>query len=555
MIHLSPSQLDTFKRCRRKWAFGYIDRIERPANAKLEFGTEVHSTLEEYVLTGNWIGADDAIAVAKLGLRDGGLPPPCEEVLVEQEIDLAIEGGKVVGFVDLVLPSPLQVIDYKTTSDLRFAKTEATLREDPQAVIYSKWAIDTFKADAVRCRWLYFAARGKDRPRTPHAFREVKLDWSRAEVETAWRSLLPIFADMIDLKTRCTSAEQVEANDSACSDYGGCPFVHSCSAAKRWSLGGLDSVCRKSGTEVDMPSLMDVIREGQNKGKDKASTNATPATKAPPPAPALPPLVPPKVAVGVNPPAPPALSPAEAAWRKAKAEEAAKAPAVPAPSAPVPEALDMPDGEVTWDKAWLSKLGKARLVAMVGARGGDNSPSMTKPELVDELLGYARAAFAEHDETPAPEPVDMRTDAGPGEAPPAVPSDAELHDNRPEVASGHDIDSTMRHLAEQEGRPTTAQASFVLAVDCYPAKLPEGTMITTLADLTSAARTAMVGQYNVAHWNLLDYRRGEAVLAAVIEKQLADEPFVGVLLCDSRSDEFKACGTVLADRADLVLRG
>ena len=82
-----------------------------------------------------------------------------------------------------------------------------------------------------------------------------------------------------------------------------------------------------------------------------------------------------------------------------------------------------------------------------------------------------------------------------------------------------------------------------------------GMKTLSLSEFLEEMQTAIETENEVTHWNLVPYRQGESILAGMVKKALSECKPQFLLLCDSRSDEWKACGGVLTSNADMVFRG
>src|SRR5882672_3969251 len=145
---VSPSQLTTWNECERKWGFQYILKIRGPAPPSAQIGTETHAKLEAWHNTGvHWSyeptpldpkGITGYIADAALE----HLPPPGTGK-TEAAFSFGVNydpgnpGRPLMfhGYRDLTVPpspwGPLTYVDYKTTSDFRYAKTKEDANRSP----------------------------------------------------------------------------------------------------------------------------------------------------------------------------------------------------------------------------------------------------------------------------------------------------------------------------------------------------------------------------------------------------------------------------------------
>lgn len=160
----SPSQLEAWGReprttgCRRKWA--YRRRRPRTSESKYQaFGTKTHKHLENRVRHGTWTPEIAASPEGKtLAAALHHFPAPGEGV-GEHEVHVDMLGIRWIMKIDALsqyVPGySVRVQDLKTTGDLRNAKSEADLLEDPQRLAYAYWAATTLEVDYVETQWVY----------------------------------------------------------------------------------------------------------------------------------------------------------------------------------------------------------------------------------------------------------------------------------------------------------------------------------------------------------------------------------------------------------------
>jgi len=174
--YVSVSQIQTFDPqsggCNRKWWFEKIAGFKSTGTKAQAIGTEGHKQIEHYLLTG-----EDVLGrFARAGKRF--LPVPktvsVELALHEAHRPLTAAGVLVVGYSDVVNTSGVwvdddgarhdetapEIVDWKFTSDLKYAKTIAQLKESTQMVGYAAWALRNFPTDTVRISHGYFRTKG-----------------------------------------------------------------------------------------------------------------------------------------------------------------------------------------------------------------------------------------------------------------------------------------------------------------------------------------------------------------------------------------------------------
>lgn len=234
---LSPSAVARYRQCARAYAFEYVEKLRPPTSPKQQFGLDVHKQLEDWLWTG--LAPDDTPVgrVAAQGIQKGWLPVPDARLRLEHRFLFPVgQGVELGGYVDCVAPpgvsgpEPL-VIDHKTTSDLRWSETPADLESDPQALIYSLWAMLEWSVPTVRARWIYYAASNPNLgPRKPHGAKpvEVLLDCRSPVFATALRRLLLDLGEMTKIRRGEVKGLACDPNPRSCGSYGGCYHLHRC---------------------------------------------------------------------------------------------------------------------------------------------------------------------------------------------------------------------------------------------------------------------------------------------------------------------------------------
>ncbi len=249
----SPSTLTTSDPasdggCLRKAWYQVILGIRSPTSKSQQTGTDMHAEIEEYLKTGE----------KKLGpLAMSGfymIPQPGPDLLVEKAICETLDtatvraaGVPIVGFIDLVHArgtnqggtsiedvldprNTVEVLDWKTTSDVRWIKSAAQIGAAIPMVAYGKWVITVAPStEHVRLSHCYFVTRGSARPRkvTLRVLPEqIEKNWEH--VEGTARSLKHAVAE--------SNPDRVPANLRACDKYGGCPAREVCSAGMHGGL-------------------------------------------------------------------------------------------------------------------------------------------------------------------------------------------------------------------------------------------------------------------------------------------------------------------------------
>lgn len=250
---------ETEQGCPRRWYFRYVMGLPEPMRAAQKLGTEVHAQIEHFLKTGeNVLGPvarvgqqylpEPPIPLVEWGLNDAPKPPPKdgrEVAWYEPQTSLVrLAGVPVVGFFDWFARDADGVPeagDNKTTSDFKWAKRGQAVVEGPvgqlvvtptpgrdqllgstQMVVGAAFAARKLGAtDAVRMSHVYFRTRGaKGAMKTTSLVPLATVAQRVYEVEAV--------VERMKATAREADAMQVEGNYSACSAYGGCPFLERC---------------------------------------------------------------------------------------------------------------------------------------------------------------------------------------------------------------------------------------------------------------------------------------------------------------------------------------
>lgn len=236
--YFSPSQIKTAATCMRKWNGENVQGWRQPDAPHLLLGKDVHRVMEEYLRDEKIPDpADPAGAIFLPGAKY--LPEPKTPfLLVEQEVRIPADEFNthkdLFGFLDVTVLQHvdpdgtvwLLVIDGKTTSDLKYAKSEDELRRDPQALIYC-WAARQLTIGAlgytpenIRFAHVYFRTRGG-----PASLRS-SVDFTEDELREGLKELASLCQEMARWDGK--SFDEVPANINACGAYGGCHLRPEC---------------------------------------------------------------------------------------------------------------------------------------------------------------------------------------------------------------------------------------------------------------------------------------------------------------------------------------
>lgn len=336
----SATQVQLFRDCQRKWAFRYLRKLSTPQHPSAALGTEVDDTqLQPLLRDGRPLDLTrDSGYIALSGLEY--LPSGAgHEVQKHFVLPSPASGGAFAfqGYIDLWLPDASAmpglapgapcVCDFKTTSDLKWAKSEKALETDVQGQLYATAALVETKAPYVNLAWVYFQTRGPRRARRVHlrVYPDHALEQFKAIEATALEMWAARQADADPLSLTPTP--------EMCWAYGGCPYRDKCNLSPAESVAALAA---RQSVKVESGMANSLLE--QLKARRASAGLPAPAAAPEAPAPAVAPAP-----LGVNPPES-TLPPPEEPKRKPRAKkDPAPAPA-PAPVEESPPSSLVPPG-------------------------------------------------------------------------------------------------------------------------------------------------------------------------------------------------------------------
>jgi hypothetical protein len=514
----SFSQVDNFLKCQRYWSIVKLEGVELPPAKFQARGTAIHNDAEHYALTQEI--RSEYIQAAVVG---GFLPAPNElphaGYRVEYPFQVTIGDGIIFkGFVDAIdmRQSPVEIIDYKSTSDFRYCKTEEEIADNLQLLTYAR----IFEQEEVKLSHVYFLTKGKPK------VKKVSALAAPAKVNEAWDRTLTTIHAMELVRGSWTSAENVAptgADTGHCKAYGGCPFQRRCGFAPSWKEIVSKFSNKESNDNMD-PKTNPIIEKLKlmKARQDAARQDAVPAAEASSPVP-----------VPTPEPAP-AVLPPDAAPRDALA--------APAPvAAPIKRGPGRPP-----------KVRPAESPAPV---------AVVSPTPVVESFGDpADVSFAEHTNLVNKYKADYEALAKSFQSEKKRADEAEVREGQ--AKSMYDAAETRRKeteaaLAEAmgmlENAPTqTASApGFTLYIDCWPTK-GDGLQETFEEWAEPAlAEAAKIGE--VPDAGLIDYK-SKGVIAGCL-RELVAKGLPESLVVSSRSRWYDVICEILIPRAKKIVKG
>lgn len=232
---------------RRLWYYAVGEKPE-PGSASQGVGLRVHDEIERYIGTGQMTLGPLAITAK------AQIPKPGPGLLVEHALErglITCAGVPVVGHIDLVSfrgvnvgasdfgdvndpPGTIEIRDWKTTSDFRWAKTGDELRENVQMLTYGRYGLERWNPTFVRLTHVYIRTKGGRVPAINRSTGPMHPD----EIRAGWEGVETV-GRKVRLAVRADRAEDVDANTRACGAFRGCPHRSYCKAANHDSLASM----------------------------------------------------------------------------------------------------------------------------------------------------------------------------------------------------------------------------------------------------------------------------------------------------------------------------
>lgn len=231
---ISPSMIKAWIECKRKMAWDYVDLIPRSHTTATEYGEKSHDQAELYLSTGQCDQTTDHGQLIATGFHL--LPPPMMQgMALEKSFEFDLQDVPFHGIkdVEIHLPQYVAVFDHKTTSDWRWAKSEAELRHDPQCLIYAMDSMLKTGHKSCHCVWNYFKKRGRKEARQVHFI--ISYDECLRSLQPYIRTAHQIMTECVNIKT----ALDLSYNTASCMKYGGCQYRQHCNLDASETIGNL----------------------------------------------------------------------------------------------------------------------------------------------------------------------------------------------------------------------------------------------------------------------------------------------------------------------------
>jgi hypothetical protein len=549
-MKLSASQVETFRLCKRKWAYKALDKIYEPSGPGAEKGDRVHKAIEAYLLTGVLPDATtEEGAIALSGVHLQPTPRPKNVSLrVEEKREFATQAAQWMGRVDAAYKDPdgIEVIhDHKTTKSKKWAKTPEDLCTDVQANLYAHSSM-RFNTQ-VRARWVY------------HLTGEKRDAWAveqmlhRDQVAEQIEQIDETAKEMVQLYQVRPKTLELPPSPNACNAFGGCPHRNRCNLSLTQTLFPEEKMSEKKIENFLAQAVAwkpgDPLNEAQRLLQQQGKPLSVLAFAAdnPPDFEVALDYDRPLVNKTINPPEAPDYAPASP-------EE--MPPVEPVAVAPRTKSSAPPAGDREALKAECVRRGlvpaNTRLRAeALRALLGQSAPQ-SRPDIMpiagdegSDIL-IQEAQFAPLDWTAKPLTFDRLADA----VDKVVSSPQREYDSVIEAAkeSPKERIQKLQDLVPEEVRESVQIE--VLYVDCAPLNTNN---VYFFHEIYADIRRGIQEKESLADYRLAEYGRGPGLLQAYLATYL-DNYSISQLVVDSRVPEGRDCLTLLMSRALTVVR-
>ena len=255
---ISASQMKTATLCARKWWFERIsDLPPAPPSKSMLLGSAIHKEVELWIKRGEQPVDLRAKALADCYPRT---PLLVSSLLSEVEVNLQGLSVPLLGYIDLVdlrgLHETLEVVDFKTLSNWKWAKTELELASDLQMIPYAFWAFRHYEPNSVSVTHLQVHT-------STSVVGSATAKLTRDMVTQTWTDTLVPLSDRMAGWAQKDTPNDVPATLSACSAFGGCPYLSVCNrGAPQSPFSAISRVKSSSLTPTGdtMSSLQELLR-------------------------------------------------------------------------------------------------------------------------------------------------------------------------------------------------------------------------------------------------------------------------------------------------------
>ncbi len=227
--------------CRRQYWFRYSGTEPGESRANQELGKSIHAIHEVYLESGEVRTPTETITVdyhvgeeerheiyspeRQLALAQISWPhlPQPGEGYTEMPFHIAYRGIEFAGTIDYLRMTAREVIDHKTTSNLRWAKTTQDLMIDPQPVIYGYAAQHFYGPGPIQFLWSYTQTRGQQK------WRGVEFSLMSQEIQKGMDLMHDKATQILEYHSRKPDPLEIPPNPEECKAYNRlCTYRHKC---------------------------------------------------------------------------------------------------------------------------------------------------------------------------------------------------------------------------------------------------------------------------------------------------------------------------------------
>lgn len=580
---VSPSQINSYNDCPRLWWYQSVLGLETPQRDSAALGEAVHAQLEAYMDKGTLPDeSTEAGSIAASGISLLPEPETCWTELKMHDDDIhfrwppvVLSGIPVSGYIDLcdITVTPPLVLDHKTTSDLKWAKTEEELLCDPQMILYGSFVLGAcdkqdIPTEEVETGHVVYLTRGARRAR------KTTVVLTREHLARE-REKLEVTVDKMKVLALVRSPDEVPGEPNSCNNYGGCHFRDKCRAlgliggpqtfAEYFREAPVPAPVNNNTPESPMSAIDPLAALKALKARNAAAAAARTEADTLPAKPSEPAAEAAseeeqEVATEVATTVATAPDPDKAAARAALfAKYGIKAPEG-TPAAAVAEkvlaavAPEEPKAPEAGEKAPRKPKGYAEKLAALGwteAQVSRMNAEAMRAALDGKLMG---ASYSVRNDGSIFEPG-----VGPVDT-------ASISSEEPETEK--DASGDVKHV-EKEAAPApvaepkkeaaapAAEPTLTLYIDCWPEKGRDRNYLL-LEDIIAGYQEEVVALHNKSakdsekadYYTLIPYSRGPGYVAMLLLKA----PPVGAVVCNTRYPGTNSCLEVLVPLADVVIR-
>lgn len=245
---VSASQIQKFDPsqqggCNRRWYFDKVLGLSEPTTKSQATGTSIHGEIEHYLKTGENVLGKVALAGLQFIPESTEFSRQCLEVEIDLtnkeicevpltgRIDLLSTGSVWIdedGLVQEQANDECEIIDWKTTSNLTYAKSGQELFDTVQMPLYAACiAQDQPGLQAIRLSHVYFQTRGAAKAKKATAL------FSIDKIRERYNAIGQVVESMKEA-ARLTDVRELPANLDACMSFGRrCTYWDNCPRAQQ----------------------------------------------------------------------------------------------------------------------------------------------------------------------------------------------------------------------------------------------------------------------------------------------------------------------------------